>query len=139
MDNVKVKGITDECGVKHFSITNTDTGEIHMAIRSGQMFELGEFRGTLKQCKQLVSDQKVVHFADAKDEEPKESSETWDCVSPAALLAMVVHGGEGNVMELIDGKNSEVERTLDSFGFMKPDGSIDFASAMREFERGARK
>ena len=133
MDNVKVKGIVDECGVKHFEITNTDTGEIHIAIRSGQFFEVGEFRGTLKQCKQIVSDSAVRHFADAPEEE-SDSSSTWDCVHPAALLAMVVNVGLRHRVE-----HSEIDRCLDAFGYLKKDGSVDIDRAIREFNNGKAK
>ena len=133
MDNVKVKGIVDECGVKHFEITNTDTGEIHIAVRSGLFFEVGEFRGTLKQCKQIVSDSAVRHFADAPEEE-SDSSSTWDCVHPAALLAMVVSGG--SAAAIADGENSEIDRCLDAFGYLRKDGSVDIDRAIREFNNG---
>jgi len=124
MSNVKVKGVLDETGVKNFMITNTETGETHVAIRSGQKFEVGEFRGTLAQCKDLVGASKVVHFADAPPE-PESNHSTWDCVHPCALL--ILHAGS------VD--DPEIKRTLDAFGWLLPDGKLDIEHAEENLEK----
>ena len=126
MKNVKVKGVVDETGVKNFMITNTDTNEVHVALRDGQKFVLGEFRGALAQCKQLVAASKVVHFADAPPE-PEERRDTWGCVDPCALLILLSAGG--------DVSPAEVDRTLDSFGWLRPEGEHDALGARENYEK----
>ncbi len=125
MSNVKVKGVLDENGIKNFMISNTDTGEVHVALRDGQKFVLGEFRGTLAQCKSLVSASKVVHFADSKPEVESNHS-AWDCVHPCALLILLAEGGVSR---------KEIDRTLDSFGWMTPDGERDIKGAGENYEK----
>ena len=126
MKNVKVKGIQDESNIKHFQITNTDTGEVHIAVRDGQKFVLGEFRGTLAQCKSLVAASKVVHFADAPPE-PESNHSSWDCVHPCALLILLAAGG--------DVSPDEIDRTLDSFGWLRPEGEHDALGARENYEK----
>jgi hypothetical protein len=131
MNNVSVKGVVDETGVKNFMITNKDSGEVHVAMRDGQKFILGEFRGTLAQCKQLVSDGEVVHFADrctkiAPDSEVDDRPRMWDHVDPCALLILMSHSG-------VD--FPEVKRTLDAHGWLLPDGSVDVKAASENFEQ----
>ena len=127
MNNVSVKGVLDENQVKNFLITNKDSGEVHVALRDGQKFVLGEFRGTLAQCKQLVSDGKVVHFADAeKAPETPEQDGTWRCCDPCALLILMSHSGVNF---------PEVKRTLDAHGWLLPDGSVDVKAASANFEQ----
>ena len=125
MSNLKVKGVLDENGVKNFMITNKDTGETHVALRDGQKFLLGEFKGTLAQCKQLVSEDKVVHFADAPPE-PESNHSSWDCVHPCALLILLAEGGVSR---------KEIDRTLDAFGWMKPEGKRDIEGAAKNYEQ----
>jgi len=132
MSNVKVKGVLDENGVKNFMITNKDTGETHVALRDGQKFLLGEFKGTLAQCKQLVSEDKVVHFADrctkvAPDNEPEDRQGTWDCVDPNALLILLQAG--------VSVGSEEIKRTLDAHGWLTPDGLTDVVQAESNFEK----
>ena len=126
MNNVKVKGVLDETGIKNFIITNTDTGETHVALRDGQKFVVGEFRGTLAQCKQLVAASKVVHFADAQPE-PEEKQDTWGCVAPCALLIMLQAG--------VDVDPDEIKRTLDAHGWLTPDGLTDVVQAEENLEK----
>ena len=126
MNNVKVKGILDENKIKHFQITNTDTGEIHIAMRDGHKFVVGEFRGTLAQCKSLVAASKVVHFADAPPE-PESNHSSWDCVHPCALLIKL--WTDNPQLE------KEVLRTLDSFGWLLPNGEPDLNGARENYEK----
>ena len=125
MKNVKVKGVLDETGAKNFMITNTDTGEVHVAMRDGQKFTLGEFKGTLAQCKQLVSEGRVVHFADSPEEKKKLG--TWDCVDPCALLILVAAGA--------DVSPAEIDKTLDAYGWLVPDGQHDALAARENYEK----
>ncbi len=124
MSDVKVKGVVDHHGVKNFMITNVDTGEVHVALREGQKFILGEFKGTLAQCKSLVADDKVVHFADVYKE--PEVPQIWDHVDPCALLVL---------LECPRSISEEVHRTLDANGWIKPDGTQDIELARSTFEQ----
>lgn len=127
MNNVKVKGVLDENGIKNFMITNTDSGEVHVAMREGQFnFRVGEFVGTLKQCKQLVSASEVVHFADAKTEVTESSNGSWDCCHPCALLILLAEG---------DVSRKEIDRTLDAFGWLTPEGTRDIEAAKESLEK----
>lgn len=126
MKNVKVKGVLDENGIKNFMLTNTDTGEVHVAMRDGSKFEVGEFRGTLKQCKELVGASRVIHFADAPPE-PESNHSSWDCVHPCALLILLAAGG--------DVSTAEIDRTLNSFGWLRPDGEHDALGAKENYEK----
>lgn len=129
MSNVKVKGVQDENGVKNFAITNKDSGEVHIALREGQFkFRIGEFVGTLKQCKELVANDAVVYFADA--EKAPEVPQTWDHVDPCALLVL---------LECPRSISEEVHRTLDANGWIKPDGTQDIELARKTFEQQRRK
>ncbi len=131
MSNVKVKGVLDENGVKNFIITNKDTGESHVAMRHGQFsFSVGEFTGTLKQCKQLVSANEVVHFADAPPE-PEDKQDTWGCVDPCALLIIAAAGGHVS--------DDEINRTLDAHGWIKPDGERDSLHARENLEKWSKR
>ena len=132
MSNVKVKGVLDENGVKNFMITNKDTGETHVALRDGQKFVLGEFKGTLAQCKQLVSEDKVVHFAD-NPPEPESNHSSWDCVHPCALLIKIINEMH---FEYVEGNLfPEIERTLDAFGWKSPDGDHDIEGAEENYQK----
>ena len=144
MNNVKVKGVLDENGIKNFMITNTDTGEVHVAMREGQFsFRVGEFVGTLKQCKQLVSASKVVHFADAKPECDSGTTSpdaygcervgTWECVDPCALLILADSGDPDSA------HCKEIDRTLAAYGWITPDGHRDIESAKKWFSRWSAK
>ena len=132
MSNVKVKGVLDENGVKNFMITNKDTGETHVALRDGQKFLLGEFKGTLAQCKQLVSEDKVVHFADAPPE-PESNHSSWDCVHPCALLIKL--WTEPHIEYMPEGLTDEISRTLDSFGWLDRDGMLDIDAAQDNYDK----
>jgi len=134
LNNLKIRGVLDENGVKNFMITNTETGETHIALRSGQKFEVGEFRGTLAQCKQLVAANALIArskfrwkpFGDAKPE-PEEKNGTWDCVDPCALLIMLQAG--------VDVSPDEIKRTLDAHGWLTPDGLTDIVQAEDNFDK----
>tara|TARA_R110000824_G_scaffold1036_13_gene5736 strand:- start:825 stop:1217 length:393 start_codon:yes stop_codon:yes gene_type:complete len=121
MSEVTAKGIFDDCGLKNFILTNKDTGESHTAIRSGQKFEVGEFRGTLAQCKKLVGEGKVVHFADDKPEVEKPG--LWDHLAPCVLL--ILHG---------DLTAKHVLHTLDCMGWLNRDGTPMIEEAKLELK-----
>ena len=104
--NIKVKGVTDESGTKNYIITNTDDGSEHIAIKrvTGSKYDIGEHSClTLRQCKVLVSEDRVRHFADSVEEiagklvdgllgdEGDRKPETWQCCDPCALLILFAH------------------------------------------------
>jgi len=133
--NIKVKGVSDESGRKNYIITNTDDGSEHVAIKreSGSKYDIGEHSClTLRQCKVLVSENRVRHFADSHEEvsvdtaedEPERKPETWSCVDPCALLIL-----------LADTTDPEVRRTLDAYGWITQDGELDDEQANDNYER----
>jgi len=133
--NIKVKGVSDESGRKNYIITNTDDGSSHVAIKreSGSKYDIGEHTClTLRQCKVLVSENRVRHFADSREEATVEAvedrserkPETWDCCDPCALLIL-----------LADTTDPEVRRTLDAYGWITQDGELDDEQANDNYER----
>ena len=133
--NIKVKGVTDEGGRKNYIITNTDDGSEHVAIKreSGSKYDIGEHTClTLRQCKVLVSENRVRHFADSREEvaveavedKPERKPETWSCVDPCALLIL-----------LADTTDPEVRRTLDAYGWITQDGELDDEQANDNYEK----
>jgi len=133
--NIKVKGVSDESGRKNYIITNTDDGSSHVAIKreSGSKYDIGEHTClTLRQCKVLVSENRVRHFADSREEVAVEAvadkserkPETWSCVDPCALLIL-----------LADTTDPEVRRTLDAYGWITQDGELDDEQANDNYEK----
>ena len=133
--NIKVKGVSDESGRKNYIITNTDDGSSHVAIKreSGSKYDIGEHTClTLRQCKVLVSENRVRHFADSREEvaavavegKPERKPETWSCVDPCALLIL-----------LADTTDPEVRRTLDAYGWVTQDGELDDEQANDNYEK----
>jgi len=133
--NIKVKGVTDEGGRKNYIIKNTDDGSEHIAIKreSGSKYDIGEHTClTLRQCKVLVSENRVRHFADSREEvaveavedKPERKPETWSCVDPCALLIL-----------LADTTDPEVRRTLDAYGWITQDGELDDEQANDNYEK----
>jgi len=133
--NIKVKGVSDESGRKNYIITNTDDGSSHVAIKreTGSKYDIGEHSClTLRQCKVLVSENRVRHFADSREEmvvdavedKSERKPETWDCCDPCALLIL-----------LADTTDPEVRRTLDAYGWITQDGELDDEQANDNYER----
>jgi len=145
--NIKVKGVSDGCGRKNYIITNTDDGSSHVAIKreSGSKYDIGEHTClTLRQCKVLVSENRVRHFADrctkivpdsrveggvdTVDDKPERKPETWSCVDPCALLIL-----------LADTTDQEVRRTLDAYGWITQDGELDDEQANDNYEKWSKR
>jgi len=141
--NIKVKGVSDESGRKNYIITNTDDGSDHVAVKreSGSKYGIGEHTClTLRQCKGLVSEDRVEHFADRctkivpdsredtggapTGDTVERKPETWDCVDPCALLIL-----------LADTTDPEVRRTLDAYGWITQDGELDDEQANDNYEK----
>ena len=130
--NIKVKGVIDEAGNKNYIITNTDDGSEHVAIKraTGSKYDIGEHSClTLRQCKVLVSENRVRHFADSSYDDRAEVEEdlrpeTWACCDPCALLIL-----------LADTTDPEVRRTLDAYGWITQDGELDSEQANENYEK----
>ena len=127
---VKTKGILDENGVKHFEITDS-SGGIYIAMRQPNgKFTIGDdgLSRTLKQCKDAVVNDAVVYFADATEApEAPNSGDTWSCVDANALLIILAAGGTVDP--------TEIDRTLDANGWLKPDGQHDALQARENLEK----
>ena len=130
--DLKVKGVLDEDGVKNFLIEIPD-GLSYCAMRQPNgKFTIGDdgVSRTLKQCKELVANDAVVYFADVTnatdDHDDTESKGAWDCVHPCALLILLAE---------CDVSREEIDRTLDAFGWMTPEGGRDFRAAEESLER----
>ena len=128
MSEVKTKGVFDEEGIKNFAITNLDTGETFIALRTGSKFTIGDdgVARTLSECKQLVADDTVVFFADAEKGTEGTGNGTWDCVDPNALLILISTTGADM---------PEIKRTLDAHGWLLPNGEFDVEQAGQNFEK----
>ena len=95
------------------------------------------------QRKQLVSEDKVVHFADrctkvVPDNEPEDRQGTWNCVDPCALLIMLQAGvtvGHGDDCVSPD----EIKRTLDAHGWLTPEGLTDVVQADENYEKWSKQ
>ncbi len=141
VSDLKVKGITDECGIKNFEI-RTPSGEIFIALREGKKYTIGDdpTKRTLRECKLAVANDTVVFFADRctkvvpdaeVGEDPISNHSAWDCVHPCALLIKL------SVTKFK--YEDEIKRTLDAFGWIKPDGTPDFEHADSDYEQWRKK
>ena len=123
---MKVKGIVcPQTGLKDFVITYK--GQEHHCSRSGQKFTWNGHRGTLKALKGAIMEH---HESDAPLGEvaatdPSEGS-TWH-TDAAALLALQVSGMALDYEWIND--------ALQKHGYVKPNGDIDLASAIRVVKR----
>ena len=128
MSDVKTKGVFDEEGIKNFAITNVDTGETFIALRTGSRFTIGDdgVSRTLSECKRLVANDAVVFFADAEKATEGPENGTWDCVDPNALLILISTTGADM---------PEIKRTLDAHGWLLPNGEFDVEQAGQNFEK----
>ena len=149
--NIKVKGVIDESGTKNYIITNTDDGSEHIAIKrvTGSKYDIGEHTClTLRQCKVLVSENRVMHFADRctkivpdsvvdgpPEDEGDRKAETWACVDPCALLILLVDATDHEVRRTLDAYDHEVRRTLDAYGWVTQDGELDSEQANENYEK----
>ena len=132
MSEVKTRGVFDEEGIKNFAITNLDTGETFIALRTGSRFTIGDdgVSRTLSECKRLVADDAVVFFADAEKASEEPRGGTWDCVDPCALLILISTTGADM---------PEIKRTLDAHGWLLPSGEFDVEQAGENFKKWSKK
>lgn len=147
ISDLKVKGITDENGVKNFEI-RTPTGEIFIALREGKKYTIGDdpTKRTLRECKLAVANDAVVFFADRctkvvpdaeVGEDPISNHSAWDCVHPCALLIKML---DEMHFEYVEGDLfPEIERTLDAFGWKTPEGDHDVEGARANYKQWSKK
>lgn len=131
---MKVVGYTED-GVKHFTITHA--GESYDCRRRGQMFECFGTIATLKKHKQNIEAGLYTSWVADAEPDVSDSAEsdvptgTWDCIDPcAALAALLLENSpppaEARAMFML---------TLDNYGWLAEDGSIDVDRVEREFKR----
>lgn len=97
-------------------------------LRQGQEFVYcGDKMSLSRAKKEFLLD------CEAPQEQPEEKPQTdgtWDCIHPAAWLAMFVYRVDHPGRE-------DMLKTLDAYGYLKPDGEIDMDTVGRELERVA--
>jgi hypothetical protein len=123
--------VNPETGKKDFEIERED-GVCVLARRDGSKFVVFDMiPASLSQCKEIVADWDF----DVDSEEvtspctdsPCRGRGAWDCVDPCALLIRLCG------MQL--SHDNELRRTLDAYGWMKPDGTPDFEEADKNFKK----
>lgn len=118
-------------------------GKVYEATRTAdERFECEGFIGTLKQVKQKIYDGCLDHFADLtwgveartttrcpdvmENHQDKESFQsTWGCVHPCAMMILFC--------TKLD--HPEVLRTLDSYGWLLPNGVPNIEEARKSMSR----
>lgn len=119
---MKVYGVNRCDGTRDYVIEHE--GVQYLCTRQGQKFELHGRVGTMKSLKEYVS------TLGDEPEEPQESVEPvmnreWR-TDPAALLAMIYEG------MTVD--RDDIMETLDSWGYVTPEGEVDTESARRSIK-----
>lgn len=117
-------------------------GKVYEAFRTpDERFECEGFVGTLKQVKQNIEAGGLDHFADKPQTQqettqhsPQEviNSKTWDCVPPCALLIIAMAANECGALP--EGMQAEIQRSLDAYGWITPEGKWDVQQAQETFE-----
>lgn len=130
MTITKTVGVMTDRGDKDFEI-HLSSGEVVTAERSGSKFRVGDSVGTLKEIKQEVLE--GARWEDTtNDAEPSGTSgnslNPWDCVDPCALIVYLLKGLDNMVAE------SLILDTLDSYGWLTPEGKPDIDSADRQIK-----
>ena len=127
--------VNPETGKKDFEIERED-GVCVLARRDGSKFVVFDMiPASLSQCKEIVADWDF--DMDREDssspctESPCVGRSQWDCVHPCALLIKLAATTFKH--------EEEIRRTLDAFGWMKPDGTPDFEQADSNFEKWSKK
>ena len=120
---MKVFGVLNDTGSKDYVIECL--GERYLCRRRGQKFELHGRVGTMKELKRYVAEE-----ASQAEPEPEETvvldiSREWK-TDPAALLAMLYEGMTVDRDAIMD--------TLDSWGYVTPEGEIDTVSARSTYK-----
>lgn len=146
MEITKTVGFfTSDNGQKSFKIHRSD-GQVFDAIRDGSSSKfkvLGYPAMKLADCKRIVLSEGE-EFDSGEDSSASEGTpplttvgaglcdnpSAWDCVDPCALLIRLCG------MQL--SHDNELRRTLDAYGWMKPDGTPDFEGADNNYERKKR-
>lgn len=128
--------VNPETGKKDFEIERED-GVCVLARRNGSKFVVFDMiPASLSQCKEIVADWDFDADSDDSNspctDSPCSGRGTWDCVDPCALLIRIAGTRLSHPRSDVD---SEIIRTLESFGWMKPDGTPDFEEADKNFSK----
>ena len=127
----KTVGVMTDRGDKDFEI-HLSNGEVVTAERTGSKFRVGDSVGTLKEIKQEVVDgARWDSVADSEEtDSPSGNSgnqcNPWDCIDPCAFLVYMICGRP------ID--DTLITETLDSYGWLTPEGKPDMGYAERQFK-----
>ena len=126
---MQVKGLPRPDGSKDYSIMHE--GEEYTAIRNGSLFLCNGMTGTLREIKQSIQD--GVISINQQEPDPCEGlSDSWACVPPATLVALMLSVSiKDEDINMFD----ECLRTLDCYGFIKENGSVDKDEALRIYNK----
>lgn len=127
---MKVKGITNDSGVKDYLITHD--GKSYEATRSGGLFSCCGVTDTLKAIKSMIESGEISDIEmppEASQHNPADSPGLWGCCHPCALLVLTV-GDRALDNEM----RVQFIRTLDSYGWLTETGAPDYRKAMREYK-----
>lgn len=134
---MKVTGMPRGDGGKDYLISHN--GEQHKATRNGSLFCCKGVTGTLKAIKQKIESGELASTEDSDQEQATEDAHQndvglWDCVHPCALLIKL--WTEPHIEFMPEGLDSEIERTLDAYGYMLPEGGCDTEQANHDYQIG---
>ena len=134
--------VNPETGLKDFEISRED-GYCVLARRAGTSSKFSVFDmipTTRDQCKEIVADWDFDAESDDSNspctDSPCSGRGTWDCVDPCALLIRIAGTRLSHPRSDVD---SEIIRTLESFGWMKPDATPDFEEADKNFKKWSKE
>lgn len=130
---IKLTGVVDpKTGLKDFEARYNGDTYLIKRVGTSSKFSLMGCTGTRNDIKQKIVDG---YFDNAKEPQELPSQPAggqWDCVSPAALLLLLVEGK-------ITKDDPEIMRSLDCAGFVAPKlGEPDVESAVQEYELWAK-
>lgn len=136
---MKAKRVTREDGRNDYRIYS-DRGVFYaMGLPNGE-FRCGDLVGTLKFIKKMILsgqarpgaiDDTADYIAEDGDHIAEDDSDrgTWKCMHPCALLVMIVGS------EAAHPQQADVLHTLDSYGWLTPEGTPDYRRALAEKQR----
>lgn len=126
---MQVNGIPRPDGSKDYRIVYE--GQEYTAIRNGSLFLCNGMTGTLREIKQSIQDG-VISIHQQEPNPCEGLSDSWDCVPPATLVALMVSVSiRDEDINMFD----ECLRTLDCYGFIKQNGAVDKEEALRIYNK----
>lgn len=124
---VKTVGVARDAGGKDYRL-HLSNGETVLAVKDGQRYRVGDTVDTLKNLKAHVvaglrgdTLSQIETTDQTREDAPRPGfGALWSCACPAALLALRIDER---------GPTRDEERTLDTYGYITPSGSVDVESA----------